>query len=77
MRLHFGRWLVTGRPRVLLIDELDQSDIDLPQQLRTVFDDGGGSLVARAFDAKYLHLKDYNIARFLYYGGKMVWKGVR
>jgi MoxR-like ATPase len=28
-------------PRVLLIDELDQSDIDLPQQLRTVFDDGG------------------------------------
>ncbi|MFI5833683.1 MoxR family ATPase [Micromonospora sp. NPDC051300] len=28
-------------PRVLLVDELDQSDIDLPQQLRTVFDDGG------------------------------------
>ncbi|MBQ0901295.1 ATP-binding protein [Micromonospora sp. U21] len=28
-------------PRVLLIDELDQSDIDLPQQLRNVLDDGG------------------------------------
>ncbi|MFI7026100.1 MoxR family ATPase [Micromonospora sp. NPDC049900] len=28
-------------PRVLLIDELDQSDIDLPQQLRSVFEDGG------------------------------------
>ncbi|SCL28504.1 hypothetical protein GA0070616_3706 [Micromonospora nigra] len=28
------------RPRVLLIDELDQSDIDLPQQLRSVFEDG-------------------------------------
>ncbi|MEO3922297.1 MoxR family ATPase [Micromonosporaceae bacterium B7E4] len=28
-------------PRVLLIDELDQSDIELPQQLRSVFEDGG------------------------------------
>ncbi|MEU4527206.1 MoxR family ATPase [Micromonospora ureilytica] len=28
-------------PRVLLIDELDQSDIELPQQLRAIFEDGG------------------------------------
>lgn len=30
----------TGRPRVLLIDELDKGDIDLPNDLLTVFEDG-------------------------------------
>ncbi|EFL18380.1 ATPase central domain-containing protein [Streptomyces sp. C] len=29
------------RPRVLLIDEIDKSDIDLPGDLLTVFEDGG------------------------------------
>ncbi|MFF0034374.1 AAA family ATPase [Streptomyces avermitilis] len=29
-----------GRPRVLLIDELDKGDIDLPNDLLTVFEDG-------------------------------------
>jgi MoxR-like ATPase len=29
-----------GRPRVLLIDELDKSDIDLPSDLLTVFEEG-------------------------------------
>jgi MoxR-like ATPase len=29
-----------GRPRVLLIDELDKSDIDLPSDLLTIFEEG-------------------------------------
>ncbi|MEU9039511.1 MoxR family ATPase [Streptomyces sp. NPDC048352] len=33
--------LPQGRPRVLLIDEIDKSDIDLPGDLLTVFEDGG------------------------------------
>ncbi|MGW0659456.1 AAA family ATPase [Streptodolium elevatio] len=30
----------TGRPRVLLVDELDKGDIDLPNDLLTVFEEG-------------------------------------
>ncbi|WP_431682591.1 AAA family ATPase [Kitasatospora sp. KL5] len=30
----------TGRPRVLLVDELDKGDVDLPNDLLTVFEDG-------------------------------------
>lgn len=33
--------LPQDRPRVLLIDEIDKSDIDLPGDLLTVFEDGG------------------------------------
>jgi MoxR-like ATPase len=33
--------LPRDRPRVLLIDEIDKSDIDLPGDLLTVFEDGG------------------------------------
>ncbi|MCX5375099.1 MoxR family ATPase [Streptomyces sp. NBC_00091] len=33
--------LPQSRPRVLLIDEIDKSDIDLPGDLLTVFEDGG------------------------------------
>lgn len=33
--------LPQGRPRVLLIDELDKSDIDLPNDLLNVFEEGG------------------------------------
>ncbi len=32
--------LPTGRPRVLLIDEIDKSDIDLPDDLLTLFEEG-------------------------------------
>ncbi|GGO91241.1 AAA family ATPase [Wenjunlia tyrosinilytica] len=30
----------TGRPRVLLVDELDKGDVDLPNDLLTVFEEG-------------------------------------
>ncbi|MGW6704839.1 AAA family ATPase [Streptomyces sp. NPDC054956] len=33
--------LPQDRPRVLLVDEIDKSDIDLPGDLLTVFEDGG------------------------------------
>jgi len=33
--------LPAGRPRALLIDELDKSDIDLPNDLLNVFEEGG------------------------------------
>ncbi|MFG2995388.1 AAA family ATPase [Streptomyces sp. NPDC048340] len=33
--------LAQDRPRVLLVDEIDKSDIDLPGDLLTVFEDGG------------------------------------
>lgn len=33
-----------GKPRVLLIDELDKSDIDLPAELLTIFDEGRFSI---------------------------------
>ncbi|MFX4295184.1 AAA family ATPase [Streptomyces bohaiensis] len=33
--------LPQNRPRVLLVDEIDKSDIDLPGDLLTVFEDGG------------------------------------
>lgn len=32
--------LQSGRPRVLLIDEIDKSDIDLPNDLLTIFEEG-------------------------------------
>ncbi|MFF5185061.1 AAA family ATPase [Streptomyces sp. NPDC000345] len=32
--------VATGRPRVLLVDELDKGDVDLPNDLLTVFEDG-------------------------------------
>lgn len=36
-----GTALVTaGRPRVLLVDELDKGDVDLPNDLLTVFEEG-------------------------------------
>lgn len=33
--------LPSGRPRVLLVDEIDKSDIDLPNDLLHVFEEGG------------------------------------
>ncbi|MFD8143163.1 AAA family ATPase [Streptomyces sp. NPDC059708] len=40
------------RPRVLLIDEIDKSDIDLPGDLLTVFEDGGFTIPELARLAK-------------------------
>lgn len=36
--------LPRGKPRVLLVDELDKSDIDLPAELLTIFDEGQFSI---------------------------------
>ena len=38
-----------GRPRVLLIDEIDKSDIDLPNDLLTIFEKGEYDLVELAY----------------------------
>ncbi|WP_185911365.1 MoxR family ATPase [Streptomyces sp. WAC07149] len=40
------------RPRVLLVDEIDKSDIDLPGDLLTVFEDGGFTIPELARLAK-------------------------
>lgn len=44
--------LPQDRPRVLLVDEIDKSDIDLPGDLLTVFEDGGFAIPELARLAK-------------------------
>ncbi|MGW5124759.1 AAA family ATPase [Streptomyces sp. NPDC004069] len=49
------------RPRVLLVDELDKSDIDLPNDLLHVLENGSydiPELVRAAADAAYVHTSD-------------------